>query len=94
MTHRGLHLFLNGATPRSSTARKIRDWYVQYGPWDEPFSRDRILALAEIMLEEIPEDERAEAMTELFEVMVTIHRKAGREPPKWLEQLATGDHTG
>ncbi len=91
MSPSGLQKFLDGATPYSSTRRKLERWYVReaatYG--GEP-GVESLLAALHVLGQGLPRAERDRALADIVDRLEAAYRAAGRTPPDWLAELRGG----
>lgn len=89
MSASGLQKFLDGATPYSSTRRKIERWYVReaarYGGGLGP---DSALAALHVLVQDLAPAERGAALRGMLDALGAAFRAAGREPPDWWRTVA------
>jgi len=84
----GLRLFLDGAYPRESTLRKIRDWYFsEAAAHADDLSAETARAAVRLLVEGLPESDRAPVIRKLLETLLGAYRRQGTLPPAWLDAL-------
>jgi hypothetical protein len=87
VSHSGLKKFIEGAEPYSPTFRKLQEWYLR-ALIPDGYHDDEVKAIAAaVLLQDFAPKDRENAARELVEMLVRLFRKAGREPPGWVNQL-------
>ena len=86
----GLRHFLNGRRPYQATMRKLTIWYVRHGS-RHGADDDVIRAAMSLMLEGLAAESRDPGEQALLAVVEQMHRRAGSQPPAWLDRLRNGD---
>ncbi|HEX8276888.1 MAG TPA: hypothetical protein VF615_29880 [Longimicrobiaceae bacterium] len=87
MSAPGLRNFLDGGTPRRSTFRKLSEWYVREAASVGDVSDEAIEAALALMVEGLPESERADAVRMVLDALRTAYQKHGALVPGWCERL-------
>ena len=87
MSPTGLRQFLNGRTPYSATLRKLTAWYIRHQEEREGFDPGVARAAVLVLLEAIPEPERAAAAGELLAYAAELHRRRRVPAPPWMDRL-------
>ncbi|HEX6747824.1 MAG TPA: hypothetical protein VF092_11075 [Longimicrobium sp.] len=87
MTPTGLAKSLDeAATPRSSTQRKMREWYVRNGRGLGPDEETIRIALG-LLLEGLPDPAMTEGRRAVVDVLRRVYRSTGMEPPRWMAEI-------
>jgi hypothetical protein len=88
VSYRTIGKFLAGSEPYARTLRKLQEWFVSaVVPRDGRVSPDAATAAVFIVLDDIPQPHRADAVRELVRALGKIHRDAGVQPPGWIGDL-------
>jgi transcriptional regulator with XRE-family HTH domain len=88
VSYRTIGKFLAGSEPYARTLKKLQEWYVSTVlPRDGAVSPEAATAAVFIVLDDVPQPRRAEAVRELVRSLVRIHRDAGVPPPGWITEL-------
>lgn len=88
MSAPGLRLFLDGAYPRTDTLRKIRDWYFgEASARADDLSVETARAAVRLLVEGLPERERALVTRKVVERLMAAYRRQGTSLPGWLDVL-------
>lgn len=83
MSHGGLVKFLEGSEPRSSTRRRLVEWYAREGSQAHGDSSDAIDAAVALLLEGLPDGLRGDGRALILNVVSEIFRRAGVDVPPW-----------
>ena len=83
----GLALFLDGATPREPTLRKLREWYFTEAATRSGLDADGARAVIELFLESLVDGARPKVFRQVIDEIDTAHREQGTSPPAWLRDL-------
>jgi hypothetical protein len=70
--------------------RKLTIWYVRHGS-RHGADDDVIRAAMSLMLEGLAAESRDPGEQALLAVVEQMHRRAGSQPPAWLDRLRNGD---
>ena len=87
--------FVDGSEPYERNARLWKRWYarelresVAGGTADDALPPEDALIALELLLMEMTDDERAEAIPRAAELLRGLYQALGRPPPGWIRQLA------
>lgn len=87
----GLALFLDGATPREATLRKLREWYFSEAATGTGLTAESARAVIDLFLESLVDRERPKVFRKVVEEIDAAHREQGTSPPPWLQTLRDGE---
>lgn len=89
LSHSALHKFILGRTNPQPRARRLLGlWYLQKVEQAHDIDVARPYAAAlDILLSEIPLEQRPEAEQGVIEMLAKVHTPSGEPPPRWLELL-------
>lgn len=86
--HRSLTKLLNGASPRTSTRQKLERWFVSYAAQSErTMDAETASAAVQVLLHDVPPDERSQRAVELVEFVGQVYRRAQLPTPPWVDEL-------
>lgn len=90
MSPMGLKNFLDGRQPYSATSRKLNAWYVTHEAERRSFSISAARGALTVLLDGVPQGERAKAASVVLDDLWSFHRGLGTSPPAWLAELRDG----
>lgn len=91
LSYSALHKFITGRTnPQARVRRLLGLWYLQKVDQAHDIDVARPYAAAlEILLSDIPQEQRGAAEKSVLEMLAQVHAPAGEPTPRWLELLRT-----
>lgn len=82
----GLSSFLDGASPRNETIRKLREWYVRRCP--PPGAPLEVVRSAlDLLLDAVPVSRRTAIERQILDSIAHAHQRGDTLPPAWLKEL-------
>ena len=90
----GLSSFLEGASPRRGTVRKLQAWYVRRSTAGTDVSEETARAALDLLVDSLTERKRGKVQRMILDVLGEAHRRGGTEPPPWLDVLREDEPPG